>query len=331
MMLLYSEIKEGGINFIDIGCSGNFDPKWNNILHLLNYTGFDPNKEECHRLSSLPSKFKNVRYLPFAIGGSVGPATMYLTESKYCNSLLKPRTKWLKRFKFRNLFNLIGEEAVECVTLDHLQQAENIQADIIKIDSQGLELPILKSSRNVLERAFCVETETGFIENYVGETVLSQIDKFLRDMGFLMFDINIHRVARDNPLANISLKQPIWCETLWFKDYLSNESWDISATQPNREEAIKAIYLSNVLGFSDYSFELFELFRRESILNERDIQHLSDMKNWDIPHRKNQNYLTYGLRWLTNPILRIIRDSAIEALSITHPLKRERIKTLETK
>lgn len=322
MIFLHSEIEESGINFIDIGCSGNLDPKWNNILHLLNYTGFDPNKEECELLSSSLSNFKNVRYLPFAIGGSVGPATMYLTESKYCNSLLKPRAEWLRRFKFRNLFNLIGEEVVECVTLDHLQQTEDIEADIIKIDSQGLELPILKASENVLARTFCVETETGFIENYVGETVLSQIDKFMRNMGFLMFDINIHRIGRENPFGAISLKQPMWCETLWLKDYLSHESWGIPVAQPDRIDAIKAIYISHALGFADYSFELFEQFRAKGILSNHEIRYLSDTKNWNPIQNKNKHHLTYALRWLTNPILRVIRDSAIEALSITHPLKR---------
>lgn len=42
----------GGINLIDLGSSGDVPQYWNSIAHLINLFGFDPNKEECLRLSS---------------------------------------------------------------------------------------------------------------------------------------------------------------------------------------------------------------------------------------------------------------------------------------
>ncbi len=39
-------------------------------------------------------------------------------------------------------------------------------ADLIKIDTQRLELPIVKASYQVLQNAFCVE-ETAFVEKII--------------------------------------------------------------------------------------------------------------------------------------------------------------------
>ena len=87
MLSLFPEIEQQGIDFIDVGCSGQLDVKWKTLFNVLNYVGFDPNREECQRLSSLPSSYKKTRYIPYAIGGDVGQAVMHLTEYPYCCSL----------------------------------------------------------------------------------------------------------------------------------------------------------------------------------------------------------------------------------------------------
>jgi FkbM family methyltransferase len=285
MLSLFPEIKEQGIDFVDIGCSGALDSKWNPLFEVLNYVGFDPNKEECERLSSLPSPYKTVRYLPYAIDGDIHQAVLYLTESPACSSLLRPRHTWLRRFSYHNLFNETGQTSVDCVTLDHLAEVEGLGADMIKMDTQGLELPILDSATRVLQNAFCIETETGFVENYVGETVAAQVDEFMRQRGFLLFDITIHRVGRANRFGQRSRMQPLWCESLWLRDYLAADSWGLAVPVPSRVQATKALYICNVLGFPDYGYELAEHFHSLRLLSGEELEQLSDRRTWAVGGR----------------------------------------------
>ena len=169
---------------------------------------------------------------------------------------------------------------MNCVTLDYLAETEGLRADMMKLDTQGLELPILRSATKVLQDTFCVETETGFVENYIGETVAAEVDEFMRQNGFLLFDITIHRVGRANRFAQQSHQQPLWCESLWMRDYLALESWDIAVPLPNRVQALKALYICKALGFPDYGFELAGHFHSKGLLSYKELTSLSDGRIW---------------------------------------------------
>jgi len=54
--------------------------------------------------------------------------------------------------------------------LDDIRELQNVEIDAMKLDTQGLELPILSSAEARVDRCILIETETGFCENYRGET-----------------------------------------------------------------------------------------------------------------------------------------------------------------
>jgi len=276
--LLFQEMKQYLLHFLDLGCSGALDQKWAELFPFLSYTGFDPNLEECKRLASQPHPFKEARYLPYAVHKDKGTYVMHKTESIYCYSLLPPNHPWLDRFSFSDLFTETGAEPVLCTTLDHLAREEGLKADIMKLDTQGLELPILQSGNEILSNAICVETETGFMENYIGETTYAQIDEFMRSKGFLMFDLSIHQVGRKNFLSEHGKHQPIWCESLWLFDFIGQKR------KPPREQAIKALTICRALGYPDYGFELAAYFNHLGVLNSDELASLSKAEDWEIQH-----------------------------------------------
>ena len=321
MLSLFPEIEQHGINFIDIGCSGQLDAKWKTLFNVLSYVGFDPNEKECQRLSLLPSPYKQTRYMPYAIGDDVGEAVMYLTESPYCYSLLRPRHEWLRRFSYHNLFNEIGESRVNCVTLDYLAENKGLRADMMKLDTQGLELPILQTATQVLQDVFCVETEAGFVENYVGETVAAQVDEFMRQKGFLLFDITIHRVGRANRFAQQSHQQPLWCESLWMRDYLALDSWGIAVPPPSRVQALKALYICKALGFPDYGFELAEHFYSQGLLSDKERASLSNDRIWVSGTEQITDLVGQLFRLLPGRLRRILYRSLRNTINRPHLLK----------
>lgn len=279
-------LRNSGLNLIDIGSSGSLDDKWSPIKDLINLVGFDPNKEECIRQNSLPSQYKSSRFLPYAVHGRDGTEILYMTDSIYCYSLLKPNKKWLDRFSFHALFDVKGEEPISVKAIANVEELNNFSPDIIKIDVQGLELPILKNAGCLLDSVFYVETETGFTQNYVGETTYSQLDTFMRENGFLMFDINTnHRISRNNQFkdAPTGKEQILWAEAVWLKDYVElDRQGKFDVSHFDDEKVRKILVLCALQGCYDYGYELAEFFERKGLLARSDLDHLRKPSAWAL-------------------------------------------------
>lgn len=265
------------IDFVDIGCSGTLDRQWADLFPLLVYTGFDPNAEECQRLNRKPHPYRSARYLPYAVGGDSGTRTMYKTKSIYCYSLLRPNYPWVNRFSFSDMFAEAGTEPVATTTLDHLAQAQGVRADIIKVDSQGVDLEILKAGTRVLDGAFCVEVEPGFTQNYAGENIFAPMDEFMRSRGYLLFDLRVHKIGRANPLAGVGKGQPLWSEALYLYDPIA------AGAAPTREAALKALRICKALGYQDYGYELAQFFHSAGVLDADAFHFLQKPGNWTGP------------------------------------------------
>jgi hypothetical protein len=319
-----------GLNFIDIGSSGSLDPKWKYLEPYINLVGFDPNAEECVRMSNLPNNFRSLKYLPHAVGGDAEKHILYKTRSIFCYSLLVPNSKWLNRFSFSDLFEITGEEIIETVKLSDVEEIRAFDVDIIKVDTQGLELPILSNSGDAFEKAFFIETETGFSENYLGETTFSQVDEYMRSKGFLLFDMNIaHRIPRNNVFKNTitGSEQLMWCEATWLKDYIQiyNEK-KFGEKTINREKALKILILCALQGCIDYGYELALLFNQFNLINKFELENLSEKKSWllinDLPLKNAKiSILNLALRLLPTRTRLKIRDQAELAVTQKHLFK----------
>lgn len=287
MIFSYVEqLQNVGINLIDIGSSGSLDAKWAPIKELINLVGFDPNKEECERQNKLPSQYRSSTFLPYAVHGKDGVETLYKTRSIYCYSLLRPNKEWLDRFAFRELFDVQGEESIPVRAIHKIEELNGFSPDVIKIDVQGLELPILSDAGHLLESAFYVETETGFTENYVGETTFSQLDGFMQANGFLMFDINVnHRISRNNRFKEspTGMEQILWAEAVWLKDYIGlDRQGRFDALKFSEQKVKKVLALCALQQCYDYGLELAEFFHRKGLLSKQELDALGNLDAWDM-------------------------------------------------
>ena len=273
----------GGFNFIDIGCSGNLDSWWKPINHLINLYGFDPNKEECERLSRVPHDFNSATYLPYAIADTDGERQLYKTASISCYSLKEPNQDWLKRFTFDHLFEVNGYETVPTRKLTSIPELQNVDIDIIKVDSQGLDLAILSNAAPILDSTIYIEAEPGFTENYVEEDTYAEIDSFLRANGFLLFDFRLNRIPRKNVIgASGKVKgQLLWCESTWLKDYIQLEGKK-PLTALTRAKALKSLILCGMVGCYDFGYELAEFYYHQGLMNQDELSLLKNVDNWVI-------------------------------------------------
>ena len=275
---------DGGINLLDLGASGSVPQYWKPLAHLLNVTGFDPNEQECHRLNSSTSGFLSQRFLPYAIAGESRSFTLYKTNSIYCWSLLEPNRSWLRRFRFSDLFEIQGTDAIEACRLCDVDEIRGMEIDAIKLDTQGLELPILRSAENMLRNCILIETETGFTENYIGETTFDQTAEYMRSMGFGLFALNPHhRVSRNNELSEVSEKeQMLWCEAVWLRDFCNEES--PVPSQISRVRALKALCIYANHGCYAFGLEAAARFTEAGALSKQEYNELAgNAELWKLP------------------------------------------------
>lgn len=81
--------------------------------------------------------------------------------------------------------NILPNE-VETLMLDQVVWGDDLRGDIlIKLDTQGSELDILKGGMNVLSKAKAVITEVSFVEYNKGAPTYLEVDQFMLANGFL--------------------------------------------------------------------------------------------------------------------------------------------------
>jgi hypothetical protein len=226
-------------------------------------------------LNNENSSFLSQKFLPYAIAGDNGTYTLYKTSSPYCWSLLQPDLPWIRRFTYSDLFEIQDKEEIDALKLTDVDELANMDIDAIKLDTQGLELPILKASKDILQNCVFIETETGFIENYVGETTFDKIANYMHSMGFNLFDINTnHRVPRKNSLSEKAVNEQIlWCEAIWLRDFCREKvNREVEIT---REKALNALCIYANHGCYAFGYEMAGRFKRLDLLSSEEYKALS--------------------------------------------------------
>ena len=246
---------------------------------MMHYVGFDADPEEVARREKTPHPFLSRKLYPIAVSGSEGEATLFIAREPACSSLLPTRPAWNARF-LGSSFDEIGRTTVRTTTLDALAQNEGLRADAIKIDSQGMELPILEASQRLLPEVFAIEVETGLQPNYFDETTFDKVAPFLLSNGYLPFDMQFHRWRRPGAPPGIGRGQLMFSESLWLRDYLSEETWGIPAPRPTREAAIRALAVCWAGGFGDYGWELTSYFEKRGLLTAAEAAPLRTREAW---------------------------------------------------
>jgi FkbM family methyltransferase len=282
------------LNMVDIGCSGPLNTRWNKLLNEINYYGFDPNKEECERLEKDYKPFRSTKFLPYAISGNNGKSTLYKTKSIFCYSLLKPDMDILGRFTFADLFELQGQDEIDAITLDSCPELIDVNIDILKIDAQGLEKFILSGSTRALESALYVETESGFTPNYIGESTQAEVDMYMREKGFLLFDLTLFKMPYNNEFAHISPSngQLLWSESVWLKDLIKLYA-DPGKTLNDADRIVflKMLVLCAVVGCYDYGLAIAIRALQLNLINQVEFDTLSNFDNWQLGTEQNGEVL----------------------------------------
>lgn len=199
---------------VDVGCRWGFADIWDGLGDRALSIGFDPDVEECKRLEGMYAGNPNVRLVPSALGAASGPATLYQTADPAGWSVFPTVDDVVSRHPGMVGGIIEGTSTIELTTLDEWCTDTGVGGvDVVKIDTQGSELAVLTGGAKALEGVRAVEVEVEFNELYVGIPLFGDIDRFLRERGFVLW-----RLRNLAHYAQRGARRDWRTEELWWVD-----------------------------------------------------------------------------------------------------------------
>jgi FkbM family methyltransferase len=150
---------------------------------------FEPDPRNFGPLSRNAETQPRVHPFQIALSNKAGLTDFHLGAADYTSSLF-PRAKNDRRY-FPKDFTMLGTEKVVTDTLDGFCANRIDQIDILKMDTQGAELDILRGSTGLLSSGsiFIIVSEFFFIPHYEGAPLLNEIWTHLHTFSYELFDL----------------------------------------------------------------------------------------------------------------------------------------------
>ena len=176
------EVRDMGINpnsILDIGAhTGQFHSWAKRVWSDAGIFMIEANPLHESRLDRL-AMMNGDSYLIAALGDEEREVTFYTRSDK-------PYTEgnsYYKEYNYWDIPQLVQESKVTLQRLDDIFEGDAV-FDIIKLDTQGSELDILRGGESLVNKAKVIILEVSFIEHNVGSPTAEQTLDYMKDIGF---------------------------------------------------------------------------------------------------------------------------------------------------
>lgn len=200
------------------------------------------------------------------------------------------------------------EIKVTCRTLDGMVRDGCAAPDFIKLDTEGSELSVLKGGGHMVgSECLGVVSEIKFLPFSDRTTTLADMDIFLRDKGFVLFDIQTARCSRSvgdrfgGKKGALDSAYVLYLRNFYhlYADHLAGDP----ATA--RVKLLKMVVLAARFLYLDYAAELVDFGRSENLLTAAEATELFAVVcgchdlSWRIPNFPGKARLALVLDWLS--------------------------------
>lgn len=148
--------------------------------------GFESNPEIIGALKTKFRSNKNVDIRFNAVGGEDKNISFNIFDHAPSSSALNSTEIGKKYYGKR--YEIKQRVEVAQVRMDSVLDGKDI--DILKLDLQGYELEALRGCKNILNKIKIITLEIAFIEAYEGQALFGDIDLFLKENNFGLFNFS---------------------------------------------------------------------------------------------------------------------------------------------
>lgn len=177
------------LNIVYIGAAGDNINSPINIFYV-----FDPRTESIKHLENK----HNVKHYTHGLSSTEGTVKLYKTKKGSCSSTYEPNLKLIEEIAPKRVKDFTPEKIfdIEVKRLDSIIPT-GTKIELMKIDTQGSELDILKGAGQLLKTTRKIVVEVEFKELYLNQPLFEDVDSFLVSKGF-KFDKYNRRVRWEN-------------------------------------------------------------------------------------------------------------------------------------
>jgi len=288
--------KSSPLTVIDAGSRGGFEKHWDIYGDQINLIGFEVDARECERLNR-QNAGRNRQYLPVGLSDSKGKRAFYIQKHIASSSFYKSRPEFLQRFPaWRDLIPHTAKK-VYTTDLDSFAVENNLKPDFIKLDIEGAELDVFRGGvKSLSNSVFGLSTEAVFYPWRENMPTFSDLDIFLRKLGFVLFDLPVFKWEK-SPLSPYMYEtkgifgptdrgQVIWTQAIYLKDAAAElkspklrKKWDAA-------RVLKLASIMELYNLEDCAIELIQTAKKYGLLAGYDSNKLIDLATPPIEGRE---------------------------------------------
>lgn len=192
----------------DVGAHrGAFAARVLQVFPLATVYAFEPARGPLEELNSRAALDARIVPVPVAVGACDGRTVLKETSNPLLTSVLQPSARSVSVSEGAS--RVVAEREVEVVALDAWAERNGISPPgLLKLDVQGFELPALRGATQLLTQTKAVYAEAHLEPVYETASTFSEIDLFLRELGFRFHQI--HEITTQG-----SDLQTIQVDALW--------------------------------------------------------------------------------------------------------------------
>lgn len=245
---------------VDAGARGGLRDNWAAARRHLRLIGFEPDKREHAELVRNTGPDDRTVFFDVALHNVSGPLRLHVARERGLSSIFEPDRRFLDAFPEADRFDTIEVVEIEADTLDNLLRTRGIgDVDFLKVDTQGSELFVLQGAACALDTlAVGAEVEVEFTPIYKGQPLFADVDRYVRSLGYLLFDLRPCYWKRTAGRAVGGPRgQIIWADALYLKGIPALRATLESLESGHRtSKLLKAIAVAILYGYYDYALDV---------------------------------------------------------------------------
>lgn len=248
-----------------------YDPFQDLTSGRVSIVGFEPVQESFDALKRRYGDNENVQLFQVALDNQAGQATFYLVSKAPTVSSLMRRDLITDAEPFS-----VECKTVECKTIDDIVQHDGLSPpDFLKLDTEGSELRILTGGQQTLtKQVLGVYCEVGFWMRPEAGALFWQIDAFLGENGFILFDLQLSR-SSDHAIGGKKTRVNSG-NALYLRDFYAYYDAHLHAAGEAcaRAKLLKMIAICTAFIYLPYAIELVDFGRERGLLSGDEVARL---------------------------------------------------------